>query len=234
MTRLWILPVLGLIAALSIACSDEGEGAPSETRPPSAVVTSPSPTATHSRSPTPSPAVTRAPESDAGIPAGWKTYTSDDGRLSLRYPPDLFENGGVLSTWEPPVSGGIDGIPPNSWKVDVGVNEGASNISGCGPIAISNGVISPLPGSVPAALGGVPAWELVEEDLTGPLTMNLTLVDSISAVVDDTCITMTALFRQDQPDVETFQLMVRTLEYRPNACAGTSSGARLTVFRRLC
>jgi hypothetical protein len=77
-SRLWILPVLGLIAVLAFACGDSGDDQPQS-------VATGTPAASPFQSPTPSsPAVTAAP-----VPSGWVAYTDPQLGFSLSRPSDL-------------------------------------------------------------------------------------------------------------------------------------------------
>ncbi len=73
MSRLWILPVLGLLSVAAFACSSSED--------------LPSTTATISSSPTVSQTST-APTPAASVPPDWLTYTHPTAGFSFRYPPD--------------------------------------------------------------------------------------------------------------------------------------------------
>jgi hypothetical protein len=85
MLRLWILPVLGLIAALGFACGDSGDDKP-QSGASSTTVASDTQKSTPSQSATatPGPTVTTA-----ASPVGWKSFTDPLVGFSLQYPPDL-------------------------------------------------------------------------------------------------------------------------------------------------
>jgi hypothetical protein len=85
MPRLWILPVLGLIAALGFACGDSGDDLSQSiaTATPKASATPVTTTA----SSTPSPSVTTT-----ASPVGWKSYADPLVGFTLSYPSDLIFN----------------------------------------------------------------------------------------------------------------------------------------------
>ncbi len=81
MPRLWMLPVLGLIAVLGFACGDSGDDKPqsvSSTAPAASVAATPSASASPTAIATPAP-----------VPSGWTTYTDPQLGFSVAYPPDL-------------------------------------------------------------------------------------------------------------------------------------------------
>ncbi len=87
MKRLWILLVLGLIAALGIACSDESEDVPSTS--PAVSARSPGVTVSSSSAPSKSP---------APIPSGWQTYSEPTLGFSVAYPADLAAKNGTQAS----------------------------------------------------------------------------------------------------------------------------------------
>lgn len=92
MSRLWVLPVLGLIAARGIACSDEKEDNP-QSASPTAALTSITPATTAT-----APAATTQPTP----PPDWEVYEDPGANYSLRYPaylePQYRSSGGTSST----------------------------------------------------------------------------------------------------------------------------------------
>jgi hypothetical protein len=101
MPRFWILPVLGLIAALGFACGDSGDDLPSAKAIATSVTTSPAATATASTATDSSkPSVT---------PIGsWITYTDDAAGFSMPIP-----DGAVRKeqTIDLPAKGGYPVVP---------------------------------------------------------------------------------------------------------------------------
>jgi hypothetical protein len=88
MSRLWILPVLGLIAVLGFACGDSGDDQPqSGTSSATVAPTTQKSTPILTASSTPTPTV-RTAES----PVGWKSFTDPLVGFTLSYPPDLIFN----------------------------------------------------------------------------------------------------------------------------------------------
>jgi hypothetical protein len=86
MPRFWILPALGLIAALGFACGDSSDDQPQSsvtaTLTATASGSSPSPT---SESPTPAP-----------VPSGWDTYSDSQLGFSMPIPQGLSRQGNVV------------------------------------------------------------------------------------------------------------------------------------------
>lgn len=126
MSRLWILPALGLIAVLGVACSQDDDVPPS-----AAGSTSPAATVKPSSSPAPSatPAVTLTP---SGTSTATLTYTDPTYGYSFDYPATWYlsaakDNGGYLMLYSyDPASAVGDGrpVPPDKVKVSTWIAEG--------------------------------------------------------------------------------------------------------------
>jgi hypothetical protein len=88
MPRLWMLPVLGLIAVLGFACGDSGDDKPQSGGPSATVApTTQNSTLIPTASSTPSPSVTTT-----ASPVGWKSYADPLVGFTLSYPSDLIFN----------------------------------------------------------------------------------------------------------------------------------------------
>jgi hypothetical protein len=155
MLRLWILPVLGLIAALGFACGDSGDDDPKS-------VSSTAPVASASPAPTAASATNVSP--NPTVPPGWATYTDPDGRFTLRYPSDWFLQDGAKSSVRP--AGALTSIfstfalgsvgtrfPEGSEKVDLIVWKRIAEPGQDCAVKPDGGVV--------ANLGGVPGWQTV-------------------------------------------------------------------------
>lgn len=110
MSRLWTLSVLGLIAVLAIACSDEGEDNPPSTSSFAVLTT----TLTATTAPAPSATAAVVPSVSE-----WATYSPSGGGVTIRFPSlwHSIPGGGITSwdtsTWDKPY------FPPGATKVDV-------------------------------------------------------------------------------------------------------------------
>jgi hypothetical protein len=148
MFRLWILPVLGLIAVLAVACSDENE----DVQSPSPTVTSVSLSPASTSPSATTPVVTASPGTT--VPADWKTYADPNGKFSARYPSGWFAEHGTFSTFRLGSIGPT--FPPGAVKIDVGVN----------PLSILGACATPAPDSVPATVDGQPGWRISSNGTT--------------------------------------------------------------------
>jgi hypothetical protein len=126
MSRLWVLPVLGLIAAVVVACSSDDEVVPSSVASSTAPTTQ---TAKPTLSPAPTPSLAQSPTI-----AGTSTYTESTNGYSFDYPTAWYlsppkDNGGdlILYSYDPAsVVGDGRPVPPDKIKVFIWIAEGVT------------------------------------------------------------------------------------------------------------
>jgi hypothetical protein len=207
MSRLWILPVLAFIAALGLACSDQGDdlSAAVTTASPTASAslssTSPSDTVSSITTPTPGPSLTVATD--------WAEYADPDGRFKVNFPSNWFLEDGGLSKVRPPgelttvfssfLPGTVTEFPATALKVDLIVYSPT----------LDNDCRSSPDGATTNTLGGVSAWQLITPKLAsgeGRSTL-------VAAYHDGFCYSLTGYFGSESRDDETFQEIVDSLKF---------------------
>jgi hypothetical protein len=218
MRRLWILPVLGLIAALGFACSDQGDDKPQSVSSTTPIVSaSPTPTAAPAGSASLGPTVTPSPThsdaeesvvvpvvspipSPAAVPANWPTFAAAADGFSIRYPagwnvdPTLRR---VLS-WAPDSS---DSYPPGGVLVEVSIT----------PVGADGPRPSPT-GATSASLGGEAGWRVVRK-YPAPPAGTPAWSHGLSVVHGGLTYTLTGFFQQPNPDDSVFLQMAGTFAF---------------------
>jgi hypothetical protein len=202
MSRLWVLSVLGLIAVLGIACSDESESVPE----PSAT------SAQMTAAPIATPSPTRSPIPSYEPPEGWERYAQSSSTkspaFSVAYPDGWFRYGGATEgvedslslsfysfdriVWNQPTT-----YPPEAMKVDVHVAN-AERLETCGP-----------GGGEPARLADFDAQQLTE-NYDPPHPSGLVRSITISGVYAGHCYIVLGAFAQRSPDEATFFEIVKS------------------------
>lgn len=205
MLRLWVLPALGLIAALAVGCSND-----SEDMPPNVPSPSMSPTATLKQSPTAS-ALTTSPLPNVTVPADWPTFVSWDGLFTLRYPPSWFAEPQPTPPASPQAYGYEVGIlynmdphklgptpPPTVSKVDLEVSLPGSSDCPTQPA-----------GASAATLGGVAGWRVTRTEPIDGLT-----ADSFGAYSGGHCFLVIGYFGPDNHDQGIFEQVVKSFTFK--------------------
>jgi hypothetical protein len=243
----FVLPALVLLTLALTAAFGEAGGEkpqPTPTQPATATQTpTAEPTATPTQHPdgaggggsgTVIPILTPFPSPEP-VPADWATYTQPASEKSpaftFSYPPTWFveESGSedprmvgfaiALKSWDPSIIRDKPGWPPNSMKVDLGVNP-AAGLSGCGdalnraPGTTGSGRTEdfvPAPDAEPATLGGVSGWQVLITFHDRP--DGLTRMHEINVVHDEICFVVAAEFAQENPDEETFAQIVSSFRF---------------------
>jgi len=102
-------------------------------------------------------------------------------------------------------------------EVEAGYNPAVGSNTCGGTLSVdpkTGEALGPLPGAVPASLGGQPAWQIVriqgdpaiaEEDLTR--------IQGISVIYKGYCVLLTAYFTQQNPDVDTFLKIAASFQF---------------------
>ena len=211
MSRLWILPVLGLIAALAFACRDSGDDQPQS-------VSSVLVTATASQPAKASPAITATVSPNPTVQADWATYTDPDRKFTVRYPNTWFVQDGGTSKVSP--LGALTSIfstfqlgtvgprfPRGSVKVDLIVWSEVST-----PGLDCQGQPS---GSTSAVLADTAGWRTVTQNAASydASLDGVTLSDRIVAFKNGECYSLTAYFADDSPREDDFQTMLNSFRF---------------------
>ncbi len=113
MSRLWVLPVLVLIAVVAFvtACSSDEEQ--QVATPTSAISTS------TTSSPKPSTTTIGTPTPSVTVPADWPMYSDPDGRFAIRYPANWFKGQASDFSNDPSMFETEQSLPPEVIKVEV-------------------------------------------------------------------------------------------------------------------
>ena len=172
------------------ACSSDEEALPSQTV---ASTTTPAQSAT----------------SVATVPVDWATYTDPGGLFTVRYPSDWFTDGSNISntdpkTWQGPAA------PPDLIQVQLGYT-GATGSNTCGMISVdaaTGEMIGPLDDAKATVLGGIQAWRIVRTQGDPAVEGRLTRIEGVATVHSGYCVDVTAYFTEQDPDVDTFNLIV--------------------------
>lgn len=199
MSRLWILPILGLIALSAFACSDE-EALPSSTATVE-VSSSPSLSVTADVSAVPTPSAT--------VPLGWVTYTDPYGQFTVSHPAGWFETAREFSSVDPNM------IEPGAESFDVEFSLHLDDGQGCGVLQydLATGEVSPESGATEVQLGGVPAWKIVRGEGDDRPMNPLTRIEAISGVYNGYCFNIAGYFIQQNPDVNLFSQITSTFQF---------------------
>jgi hypothetical protein len=200
MLRFWVLPVVGSIAVLGLACRANGDDLPT------AVGTA---TPTASRTATASPAPTAIVSPNPTVPADWATFASPDGLFEVRYPSGWFAKtiptpapgsggyeAGILFSTDPSKVGPTP--PPMAASVDLDVS--LPTVQDCR--------VQPT-NATPATMGGIPGWRVMT---TQPNDFGQTS-DGFSAYHAGLCFLVTGYFGPQSQDQSTFQQIVASLVF---------------------
>jgi hypothetical protein len=204
MLRLWILPVLVLIAVLGFACGDSGDDLSA-----SPTTSSSHPSASLSTS---APIDTKTPAATASSPtasSGWNTYKDPDGRFTINFPSGWFLEDGGLSKVRPPGAltttfssfepGTTSQFPTSALKVDLIVYSPT----------LGNDCRSAPEDSTPATVGGIAGWQTITpETNVGDGRSKL-----IAAYRDGDCYTVTGYFGRDNSDDATLDAIVSSVKF---------------------
>lgn len=197
LARPWILLVLGLLAIVGFACSDDDLDSATTTTSPSG-------------SNTLFPSVVPTPT--ASVPSDWLTYTDPNGRFTVRHPPDWLPLVDEISSVDPSTvtDGSVESILV---ELNVTPDDGGG---GCGVLQydITTGELSPEPGATAVELGGVPAWKIVrgEEGDRKPMAPN-TRIEAVSGIYNGYCFNVAGYFTQQDPDVNIFSQITGTFQF---------------------
>lgn len=207
MLRLWVLPALGLVAVLAVACSNDDA-------PPNVSSPSVSTTATLKQSPTASPVPTSSPLPTATVPDNWPTFTSADGLFTLRYPPSWFAEprptpapspqaygyvAGYLFSTDPAAVSSGSVFPAGASKVDLSVSLPGSSDCPTQPA-----------GATAATMGGVAGWRVTTAK---PNDFGLT-GDSFGAYFGGHCFLVIGYFGPDNHDQGIFEQVVKSFTFK--------------------
>jgi hypothetical protein len=196
MTRLWILPVLGLLVVFALACSSDEDVPNSTSASPSGA--------------SPSDTLPLA----STVPDDWPTFTDPDGRFTLRYPLGWFPSEDEISSVDPSTS--PDGS--TEWillELNVSPDDGGG---GCGVLKYDSttGEVSPHPNATTVQLGSISAWKIVRDEDDPQLHHPYTRIEAVSVIYNGYCFNIPAYFTQQDPDVNVFSQIISTFQFTSN------------------
>jgi hypothetical protein len=192
-----IIFVFASLLAFAYACDDDEELLPESDSSPSAGLTLPA---------TPSPA--------GVVPDDWPTYTDPNGLFTVRYPASWFQNGGSFNSHDP-ATWSSPSARPDAVEVEIDYYEAVGS-GACGAaltVDPETGAATPTEGASPTTLGGLPAWEKTRLPDDSVIEGNLTRIHGISVIYQGYCFNIAAYFTQQEPDVDTFLLIVDTFRF---------------------
>lgn len=185
-------------------------------RIPTASATSTSEPVTPEPSPSGEPSPTPVTLPISPTPSVWAVYADEDGRFAVKYPSGWFraDGSGSVYSFDPATTTGYGPLPVEVMKVDVGSN--AAGAGGCGPHSInqSTGEVIPTAGATQVSLGGFPAWQIVRVAGDPAIEGTLTRIQGVSALYQGYCFKLVAYFTQKEPDIETFEEILRSYEFK--------------------
>jgi hypothetical protein len=144
------------------------------------------------------------------VPTDWPEFAHPEGLYSLRYPPDWYQVGDAVYSFDPSEAEGSK-FPDGETKVEVGYYP-AKGSTACGPLSIDpeTGTVTSIePGATETTLGGEPAWRIVRS----PPEVDADRIHGIALIHGTLCMSITAYYLDETPDEETFSQIVSKFEF---------------------